>query len=322
MSYSNYPSATPEEKPKAPKDNRKLIYGILIVALLGTWGYIVFDKNKSKENITQLQTQYTTVSTAKDSIEQQYNMVLARMDSLTGSNTQLQGALAERKAEIEKLKQSIREEMSKKNADINKLRSMINELNGKVNDYETQIAQLKAENEQLTSANQQLSVERDTLNVQKQQLATTLSATEAEKANIQDIASTFHVSNINIAAVDVKGEGKEKSTSSAKRADVLRINFTIDENRIAPSGTKELYVVVTAPDGKIITNPLGGSGTFTTREEGDRPYTTIASVQYTQGSSLPVTIDWKQETRFQSGNYKIEIYHNGFKIGEAVKKLK
>ena len=34
-------------------------------------------------------------------------------------------------------------------------------------------------------------------------------------------------------------------------------------------------------------------------------------------------IDWKPEAgKYQTGNYKVEIYQNGFKIGEGVKSLK
>ncbi|MGN6616449.1 MAG: hypothetical protein ACTHJ5_04675 [Ilyomonas sp.] len=323
MSYTNYPSAgNPQERSQAPKDNRKVIYGILIAALLGTWGYIVYDKNQSKQKIDTLQTQYTSVDSARSAVEQEYNGVLARMDSLTGSNTQLQGALAERKAEIDKLKQNIKSELGKKNADLSRARSMIAELNGKVNDLLAQIEQLKQENQQLTTSNQQLTVERDTLTAQKAKLSQDLTTTQTEKAQITDVASTLHASNINIAAINVKGNGKEKATTTAKRADLLRISFDIDENRITSSGTKELYVVVTGPDGKVVTIPSAGSGTFQTRDEGEKVYTTKVDVQYEQGRRIPVSFDWKQDNRYQTGDYKIEIYNNGFKIGEGVKTLK
>ncbi len=88
MSYANYPSAG-DPQPEPRRDSRKLIYGILIAALVGTWGYIVYDKSKSKETITQLQTQYSNVDSARNVVQQEYNEALARMDSLTGSNTKL-----------------------------------------------------------------------------------------------------------------------------------------------------------------------------------------------------------------------------------------
>jgi hypothetical protein len=37
---------------------------------------------------------------------------------------------------------------------------------------------------------------------------------------------------------------------------------------------------------------------------------------------IPVSFDWKQEKGFKEGNYNIEIYNNGFKIGQGLKTLK
>src|SRR3954471_2978812 len=256
MSYTNYPSAE-EPQPEPRRDSRKLIYGILIAALVGTWGYIVYDKSKSKETITQLQTQYSNVDSARNVVQQEYNEALARMDSLTGSNTKLQGELAERKTDIDKLKSDIKHELGKKNADLAKAKSMIAELNGKINDLLTQVEQLKAENQQLTSSNQQLTTERDTLTAQKAVVEQDLATTQHIRDSIADIGSTLHVSNINITPIDLRNGGKEKTTTTAKRVDVLRVSFDLDENRISNSGTKELYVSVFGPDGKPITIPSG-----------------------------------------------------------------
>jgi len=323
MSYTNYPAAGSSPQQEPPKDSRKLIYGLLIAALLGTWGYIVYDKSKSNEKITQLQTQYSNVDSARNEVQQEYNDALARMDSLTGSNTQLQGELAERKSDIDKLKANIKSELGRKNADLSKAKSMIAELNGKINDMLAEIEQLKAQNQELTVTNQKVTAERDTVTAQKQVVEQTLATTQQEKAHVEDIGSTLHASNINITGIDVKGSGKEKSTSTAKRVDVFRVSFDLDENRIAPSGTKELYVCVYGPDGKPITMPSNGSGTFSARDEGDKVFTSKVTVEYEQGKRTPVSFDWKPEAgKYQTGNYKVEIYQNGFKIGEGTKELK
>jgi regulator of replication initiation timing len=321
MSYTSYPSAgNPQPEPR--RDSRKLIYGILIAALVGTWGYIVYDKSKSKETITQLQTQYSNVDSARNVVQQEYNDALARMDSLTGSNTKLQGELADRKTEIDKLKANIKHELSKKNADLAKAKSMIAELNGKINDLLTQVEQLKAQNQQLTASNQQLTTERDTLASQKQVVETNLAATQKAKDSVADIGSTLHASNINITGINLKNGGKEKETTTAKRVDVFRISFDLDENRLSPSGSKELYVCVFGPDGKPITMP-SNSGTFQSREEGEKVFTNKVDVQYESGKRTPVSFDWKPEAgKYQTGNYKVEIYQNGFKIGEGTKSLK
>ena len=63
------------------------------------------------------------------------------------------------------------------------------------------------------------------------------------------------------------------------------------------------------------------SGTFTTRTDGDKTFTSKSSLDYQQGTRKAVSIPIRQKD-FQTGDYKIEVYENGFKIGEGVRTLK
>jgi hypothetical protein len=299
------------------KDNRKVWYSLLIGLLAVTWGYIIYDKNKTKEVITQKEIQYVNVSNAKDSLQTLFNVASARVDSLTGTNIQLQGSLAEKNNDILKLKSSIRGILSKKNAsqeELKQAKEQITQLNGKIDDLFSEINKLKGENQQLTNANQQLTTE-------KKGLEQNLSASQTENKNLSekvDVASTLHASNINVTAVQVKKSGKQKETSTAKHADMFVIGYNIDENKITPSGTKTLYVVVYNPDG----SPSAVEGTFKLRDGSEKSYTNKVEVNYEQGKTLPVSFTWKPGDKFQTGDYKIEIYNNGFKIGEGKKSLK
>lgn len=318
MSSFNTPdsSAAPQQK-----DNRKVIYGILIFALLSTWAYIFYDKSQTKETIGQLETRITNVDSARNAIQQEFMEVSAKADSLTQNNIQLQGALADRGSEIQKLKGSIGNILKRKNAsdaELAQAKQMISELNGKIDGLFAEIEKLQGENKQLTAANEQLNTEKTQLTSEKENLQQNLTATKKELDEKVDVASTLHASNIGITAIDVRSSGKEKTTSTSKRADLMRISFVLDPNRIAPSGSKDIYVCVTAPDGKIISE-----GTkFITRDEGEKVYTSKVTVNYEQGKVTPVSFDWKQSEKYQTGNYKIEIYNNGFKIGEGVKTLR
>lgn len=320
MSYT--PTATPQTFQEQPKDNRKAIYGILIGALLLTWGYIIYDKSQTKELIAAQKTQNQNVSSAKDSIQQSYNEASAKLDSMAGTNVKLEGALAEKNSDIIKLKQNINGILKKKNAtdiELKQAKGMIAELNGKIDNLFADLEKAKAENQQLTTTNTQLNSDKQQLSAEKQIIADNLAATDAAKKNVEDLASTLHASNLAIAAIKVKNSGKEKETTTAKRADLLRFSFDIDENRVAPSGTKQLYIVVTAPDGKVITNGT----TFTTRDAGDKQYTEKLEVNYEQGKRLPVSFNKNKEGgNYEVGDYKIQIFHNGFKIGEGTKTLK
>jgi hypothetical protein len=191
----------------------------------------------------------------------------------------------------------------------------------RIDDMYTEIQRLKGENQQLSTSNRRLNEEKQQLTTERTQLQDNLSTTESARRQVEEIASTLHASNMNITPIRVKGNGKEKETETAKRVNLLRISFVVDENRVASSGNKELYVAVTAPDGRPVTM-ASGSGTFDTRDEGSKTFTNKVMIPYEQGKRSQVSFDWKQEGRYQLGAYKIEVYHNGFKIGEGTRTLK
>jgi hypothetical protein len=311
----SYPQATSTPQPEQPKDNRKIVYGVLIAALIGTWGYIFYDKSQTRQAVTQLETRINNVDSARSAVQQEFTVVSAKADSLTQNNIQLQGTLAERGSEIQKLKSNISSILKKKNAtqaELAQAKQMIGELNGKMDGLVAELEKVKGENQQLTTEKTQLTAD-------KQTLQENLDKTSTEKKQIEDVASTLHASNIGITALKIGSSGKEKVTTTAKRTDAMRVSFVLDPNRITTTGTKDIYVCVTAPDGKVISD---GGSSFDTREEGSKSFTSKVSVNYEQNKVTPVSFDIKQTDKYQVGDYKIEIYNNGFKIGEGVKKLK
>ena len=301
--------------------NNKGIIIFLVVALIGSWAYFLYSNNQHQDTVTLMETKIQFVDSSRGAIQEAYDLVAAKADSLTLNNSQLQGALADRGNEIQQLKSNISAIIKNKkasDADLSLARQMILELNGKVEGLFAEIEKLKGENKQLTVANEQLNTEKSQLTNDKQNLEQNLTATKKELDEKVDIASTLHASNIAIAALNVKNNGAAKATTSAKRADLIRISFTLDPNKISASGTKDIYVCITGPDGKSISE----GASFNTRDEGNRSYTSKVSVNYEQGKASQVSFDWKQAAAFEMGNYKIEIYNNGFKIGEGITSLK
>jgi len=291
----------------------------LAAALLGTWGYWLYKNNQSAQEISTHQTKETAYMSARDSVQLLYNDALSRLDSITGTNNNLQGQLSDRNSEVSKLKSEINSILKKKNAsqaELARAKQLINELNSKIETLEADNAKLTGENQQLTSANTQLTTEKTTL---EQNLQTT-TAEKDELATTFDVASTFSAPNFKITPINEKRNGKEKTTTTAKRVDKLVLTFDV-ENRVAKSGPADMYVVVTAPDGHVISDPSMNSGTFTTRTDGDKTFTSKSSLDYQQGTRKAVTIPIRQKD-FQTGDYKIEVYENGFKIGEGVRTLK
>lgn len=324
MTNTNYPSSNdPQNRPlHTTKNNntaKNIAIGVLAAGLLGTWGYFLYDKNRSDEKIQTTQVQASTAMSSRDSVQLLYNDALTRLDSITGSNNEMQGQLSDNNSEIARLKKEINSILGKRNAtaaELARAKSLITQLNSTIENLEAEVTRLTGENQELASTNTALTQE-------KQTLETNLQTTTSEKEELSktvDVASTFSASNIRITPVQEKRNGKEKATTTAKRVDKLVISFDV-ENRIARSGPADLYVIVTAPSGQVISDASMGSGTLTTRTDGDKPFTSKVTAQYEQGTRKTIQLPLRQND-FQTGSYKIEIYQNGFKIGQDVVALK
>jgi cell division protein FtsB len=316
---TNYPSATPQSQPPK-KDYKNLVIGLLAAGFLGTWGYLLWNNNKQEQVQTQQQAQISKVSDEKGQLQKNFDDALVRLDSLTGTNNKLQGQLAEGNGQIAKLKGQIRGLLNKQHmsdAEKKKANDLIKELNDKVSSMEQQIAQL-------TQDNQQLTADKTALTADKEKLTTDLQTTTTAKQDLEkkvDVASTLNASNISVTPMHERKDGKDKETTTARKVNKLVIGFDVS-NRIAQTGQTDVYVCITGPDGKPISVPALGSGTFSTRDEGDKVYTAKVPVDFESGKSKSVQFAWKQNSEFSKGNYKIEIYHNGFKIGEGTRELK
>jgi len=287
----------------------KITIGVLVLVIIGSWIYF----NSSKVDIiTTYDNKIAVIDSAKAKIQAEFIEVSAKADSLTNQNTSLQGDLLDKSNQIQKLKSNISTILRKQNAtdvELAEAKTLIADLNGKVTNLFADLSKAQSENKDLTAKNEVLNTTNTTLN-------TNLTATQKEKERLQDIGSTLHASNFSIQALRIKDDGTEKKTTNTKRANTIRLSFQIDRNKITPSGSQELFVSITGPDGKAFNEV----GKINTREDGSKAYSNKLSVQYEQNKELPVSYDIKNVS-FTEGEYLVEIYHNGFKIGEGKTKL-
>ncbi len=328
MTFENFPGTekTTETIIQQPKNKwRNYLTAGLVIALLGTWGYIIWDKNKTKETIQQKDLVISNTSSQRDILQKELEDATMLYDMIKTSSANMvhskDSIISKKDKDIAQKRNTIQELLSKVDATLDELnlaKTLITSLNGDIEGYKIQIEALQGEKIILTREKNSVMMQRD--KVQKDfDSATSLIR---QKEEVIDVASTLHASNFSILAFNDKGNGKEKVTTTAKRVDKLRISFDLDENRVAQSGQKNIYVCITGPDGAPLAQEGMGSGKFNTREGLEKIYTQKIDVLYTQGQRQTVSIDWKQNTGFVTGDYKIEVYNNGFKIGEGIRSLK
>lgn len=326
MSFENFPKSEPSDPEfrSSERNNNKMrnfLIGGLIVALLGTWGYIIWDKSKVKEEKQQLTTQIVNSDSSKNELQRELNDAAMRLDMLKTNSSRADSLIKTKDKDIQNLKNRVQTILNDKNATAAQLaeaRRLIGQLNSSIENYTAEIEKLQGEKIQLTEEKRAITAERNAVK-KNFDSATTLIR---EKEDVIDIGSTLHASNFAIVGVQEKSGGKEKETVKAKKVDKLRISFDLDENRITQSGPKDIFVSITGPDGTPIASDALGSGKFVTREGIERSFTQKLQVDYKQGEKQQVNVELKPETNFQTGNYRIEIYNNGFKIGEGIRTFK
>lgn len=324
MAFENFP---PTESPSSlppreqKKDWRTLISIPLIIALLGTWGYIIWDKSKTKDEIQKKDSQYAVVISEKDTLQSLLDEATNRYDNLKTTNAKKDSTITTKDKDIAAKKAMIQSLISKKNAsaaELKQAKELIASLNTDIADYKAQVEVLKGQNVVLTQEKEVVTQERNKVRADYDSAKTVIK----QREDVIDVGSTLHAANFTILGIQEKRNGKEKETTKAKKVDKVRISFDLDENRIASSGAKDLYILVTAPDGKPISVEALGSGSFTTREGEQKTFTQKINVNYAQGQKQRVSFDWKQNAPYVTGDYKIEVYHNGFKIGEGIRHFK
>jgi hypothetical protein len=273
-------------------------------------------KNKMAEDkdiaIKERQQQVDSISADRTALQADFDAASAKIDQLVTENAKMDSALQGNKTEIATLQNRIRTILSNKNAttaELKQAREMIASLNDKTKEYEARIAELEKENVVLTNKNTVLKKEVD--------------STVTQNIALKKIGSVLHASNIRMEPIQKRRNGKERETSKAKRVDLFRIMFDIDENRIAESGNKMIYLRILGPDGNILSSASNGSGMMTTSKGDQISFSLVKSVPLVQNQPVKnLVAEWNQDGNFAKGVYTIEIYNEGFKVGSGNVTLK
>lgn len=296
------------QQPQPPKRDYTKIYWAVIALLLISNIYFIVRDNTARKQRDQVQSEFQFSDSSRKAVESDYNAALVRLDDLVSKNTQMQDLLGDKDGEIAKLRREIDNIIKNKNAtaaELGKARRLINILNSKVQTYEERIASLQSDNERLGIEKDMLLDERDALDAEREELA--------------KLGSILHVSNIRMTPIDIKRGGRKVAeTQRARRVDVMRIMFDIDENRIKETSVTEFYLRITGPEGTVLSNAAYGSGVTTLDDGSSVNYTLSKLIEVPKNTKISdVVVDWNQDSDYKEGEYRIEIFQGGFKVGSG-----
>jgi myosin heavy subunit len=322
-----------ETKKNIPTDStagksswKNVLLWFLVVALLATWTYMLWDKNRVEEETVERNQIILTTNQQKDQLMIDLKDVSDKYEAVKKSGLSKDSVIYAQNRDIRKKADDIRKKqerieqiLKKQNAteaELKEAKALIASLEQDVRTYETELQRLQSENSELMAENKKVT---DNLDRVQKDLTTSQSVVSKQQETIQ-IASTLHASTFGIIGLKEKKGGREKETTTAKRVDKIRISFIIDENKVTTSGQKELFISIKDPQGKTITGP--DAGKLTLQDGSTIDFTQQLTINYIQNQSQAVSFDWRSSEDFSIGEYQIDVYNNGFKIGQGKVSLK
>lgn len=144
-----------------------------------------------------------------------------------------------------------------------------------------------------------------------------------KKDQLINYASKLTLSNFLLKSFKVRNSGKEIETDRASRIDRIKVSFDINENILAESGEKQIYMVIKKPTGETVTFSNKPSGVFNYRKK-KILYSDKIVFNYTKGQEQSLEFVWDNE-EFKRGDYVMEVYEQTkqgvMPIGKVTKTL-
>ena len=290
-----------ENQEQKNNSNLKAVIAILAVLLIGSLVYIF----KMTSDAKAQQTELTKTISEKDAVMKDLEELKATYDAAIAENTSMSYELIAEREKVVNLLADLKKSKGDA-ASMAKYKSQYFAL-------ETKMKGLMQENEALKKANETLTTQRDSTVMvlgEAKKYNEVLVGQNEELAKTVEVASKLSVLNLKTAAYKLRSSGKQIETDKASRADILKISFTIAENKVAKSGDKTYYVQVIDSKNNVLGEKKSesfGSNSLT--------YSFVTTVKF-QNKTVDVSQDLPGKD-FEKGTYFVNVFDNGELVSKS-----
>ena len=133
-----------------------------------------------------------------------------------------------------------------------------------------------------------------------------------------DTDDILQINYIDISAMNISSRGRFNETKSARKTDVMRIDFQIKNNKYIKPGYKDVYILIQNPKG-VILNRKGSFDVY----GGKKLRYTDKTVAYYENNYLRISIlTEKFIQKMISGVYTVTIYIENYPVGLEMIRLR
>jgi predicted nuclease with TOPRIM domain len=280
------------------KERRNNLIIMMLSALLITVVVVfVMQRNENKKILEALNLE-------KASIQTELTSMMSNYDSIHTNNVALQSELVGAQTKVKDLLDEV-EQVKKVSYDqITQYRQEVTTLRDIMKNYIVQVDSLNRRNEKLVAENTQVKQDFAQSESKNQELA-------KEKEHLQEkVKMAELLEATDLVAIGINARGKD--AESARRAEQIKVSFTLSKNVTAPRGEKVVYVRIQKPNQVLFQKSPEDVFKF---EDLKIPFSAKREVTY-EGNALPVNIFWDNAgEEFMPGEYTVDVFTDGNNIG-------
>lgn len=291
------------------QNKTKIFIGLIIALLASGIVYMILNIHSKDTIISEMSEQFEL---EKESLTDEYSQLALQYEGygLRIGNDSLATLLDTERYKVQRLLEELKTTKATNARRITELRKELESLRGIIKHYVAQI-------DSLNTANTQLRTENRVVTQRYQEAEVNVQSLSEEKKVLTEkvtLASILDAKNIAIETLTDKGR---KATKISKTAQ-LKFSFSIAKNISAPTGEKYIYLRVVQPDETPLVKSNENVFLF---ENQYINYSARRPIEY-EGEETPVVIYWDIEEYLHPGNYRADIFADGYIIGSTTFSLK
>lgn len=277
-----------------------LIFLFVVAAVLA---YVYFDlRNRANAQ----EQEFIATEQLKDSLEVELTSMIEDYENMKVDNDSINVLLEKQQEYIKSLLQN----KASNRAKITQYQKEMGTLREIMRSYIVQIDSLNTKNQELTEENIQIKSRLDKTETERQKL-------QSEK---EDLNSKVEMASV-LSAKDIYASPLNKNSKERDRAktiEKIKTCFTIRENPLASAGKKTIFLRIYRPDGFLMTP--SAENVFESND-GTLIFSAKRDLEY-ENQDIEMCIFYDKTEEFVAGDYSVELYTEGYKIGESVFTLK
>lgn len=300
---------------------------ILALAIAGFFGYLYFKEkqhgiSKSKE-IEAKTAEIVSTNSKLDSLARELDSKINEIASLGGRIDELEIL----KINLERDKKNL---LSSNSVNLKEYSNKIKEYERLLVEKERELSKLRDSNTKLTGENAELTSSNTTLRATNKELHTEKEAlrdtvyryvqTNRELEEKVTIGAALRPVGYLITAINSRGKEREGDAFKVRRVDRIKVSFKLAENQLTKKETKTIFMRLLDPTGNVISDMALGSGTFNFGGK-ETVYSAKQNIMYTNANQT-VDFVYDREKKYEKGQYKVELYAEGFRVGQTTFAIK